>query len=223
MKATQSAGDRIRCRRNELGLTQKDIAKYLDRSASAVTQWEIGATYPNGQNLVKLAEILQVDAQWILSGEHDEEAKSSVDWDNWHIAGAVKTPIFTWEEAADVLDSYDAISSSFTHRHILTTTGGDYEFVLKAQKGHIPQLYEVYFPNSANIVIDFGKTARSDLKGGKFILVKANKPDATPVIRRIIDDGMALYLEPLAQGLNAPKLDNYWIVLGVVRQVIIDM
>ncbi|EAW8185630.1 helix-turn-helix domain-containing protein [Salmonella enterica] len=223
MKVTQGVGERIRERRNELGLTQKEIAKHLGRSASAVTQWEIGATLPNGLNLVKLAEILQVDAQWILSGEHDEEAKSSVDWDNWYAAGALQTPVFTWEEAGNTTDSYDAISISATHRHILTATGGDYEYVLKAKKNHIPQSYEVYFPDNASIVIDCSKTAKLELEGGKFILVKANKPDSKPVIRRVIDDGVSLYLEPIAPGLVAHELDDHWIILGIVRQVIIDM
>lgn len=222
MKITQGIGERIRWRRQELGLTQKEIAQHLGRSASAVTQWESGATYPNGQNLVKLAEILKVDAQWILGGD-SRDNKWGIDYDDWSVAGALQTPIFTWEEAGRTKDAFDALTTSQTHTHILTTTGGEYEYVLKAKKEHVPHKFESMFPNDANIVIDCSRAALSDIKNGKFILVKANKPESIPVVRRVIDDGMSLYLEAPADGLAAYKLDDSWIVLGIVRQIIIDL
>ncbi|WP_190286039.1 MULTISPECIES: helix-turn-helix domain-containing protein [unclassified Pantoea] len=222
MKITRGIGERIRLRRRELGLTQKEIAQHLGRSASAVTQWESGATYPNGQNLVKLAEILKTDAQWILSGDYQDN-KWGIDYDDWSTAGAIPTPIFTWEEAGETKDKFDALTTSQKHTHILTTTGGDYEYVLKAKKEHIPHKFESMFPDDCSLVIDCSQTGKSDIKNGKFVLVKANKPESIPVIRRVIDDGMALFLEAPSDGLAAYKLDDSWIVLGIVRQIIIDL
>lgn len=220
MKITKGIGERIRAKRNELGLTQRDVAEYLGRSASAVTQWESGATYPNGQNLVKLSEILKVDAEWILSGEHSVFGGESTDYDNWSVAGASPTPIFSWDEATELGDAFDALATSITHHHIPTYTGGTYPFVLKAESKFIPATYRFPIPEGALLVLECGK---SDVKHGMLILVKNTKTNSQAVIREVIDDGVSLYLAPPHQGLPTHLIDDDWKIIAVVRQIIIDL
>lgn len=63
--------DRIRERREHLGLTQEQVARHFDISREAVTQWEKGAdgTAPRGKRLRELADLLQCSIQWLLVGE----------------------------------------------------------------------------------------------------------------------------------------------------------
>lgn len=61
--------ERIKERREHLGLTQENIARHFDISREAVQQWESGATAPRGKRLRELADLLHCSLQWLLSGE----------------------------------------------------------------------------------------------------------------------------------------------------------
>lgn len=223
MKIGKGIGERIRARRLELNLTQRDLAEYLGRSASAVTQWENESTYPNGQNLVRLAEILKTDAEWILSGEHSVFQHEEGDFDSWTTAGALPSPIFTLEEASQVNDKFDYLLSSQTHKHVLTYTGGDYTFVLKAEDRFTPKNSRVPMPEGALLVIDCDRETKSEITHGKFVLVVNSKANSSAVIREIIHDGASMYLAPPTDGLPAYELNSEWRVIGVLRQIIIDV
>ncbi len=64
-------GDRIRARRERLGLKQQDLANALDISPQAVSKWERGENAPDITVLKPLARLLDVSADWLLS-VHDE-------------------------------------------------------------------------------------------------------------------------------------------------------
>jgi transcriptional regulator with XRE-family HTH domain len=60
--------ERLRAARQALTpeLTQRDIAKFVDRSASAVNLWEAGKTEPGASELVALCQKYKVSADWLL-------------------------------------------------------------------------------------------------------------------------------------------------------------
>ncbi len=62
-------GQRIRARREELGMDVSELAEAIGVSQPAVSQWEIGVTAPRRQKIAKLAEILRVPVTWILSDD----------------------------------------------------------------------------------------------------------------------------------------------------------
>ncbi|MFM2476395.1 S24 family peptidase [Celerinatantimonas sp. MCCC 1A17872] len=70
----ETIGERIRRVRNELKLTQKDIAKSIGVSAASVTQWERGDTTPKGSNLIALCKKLKVDPSWLQTGKGEKTA-----------------------------------------------------------------------------------------------------------------------------------------------------
>lgn len=63
--------ERIRKRRNELGLTQPDVARLLGTSKTAISLWESGTNRPNGENLHLLAKILQCTSEYLLHGDNE--------------------------------------------------------------------------------------------------------------------------------------------------------
>lgn len=79
---TEQIGVRIRRRRKELKLTQKNIADSLQITPSSITQWELGISAPSGKNLINLGKILDCDPEWILSGETEkiEVRESNAEW-----------------------------------------------------------------------------------------------------------------------------------------------
>ena len=66
-----SLGRRIAQLRKEKGLTQEDLAKHLDVSAQAVSKWENDLTCPDITALPKLAQLLGVTVDELLSGKQE--------------------------------------------------------------------------------------------------------------------------------------------------------
>ena len=67
---SETIGKRIRQRRTELKLTQKDVANAIKGvSHVAISQWESDTTKPNSENLVDLSTVLECDLLWLLRGE----------------------------------------------------------------------------------------------------------------------------------------------------------
>ncbi len=61
----------IKQKRNELNLSQKDIADYLGVSSVAISKWENGVCYPDIELLPSLARLLNVDLNTLLSFNED--------------------------------------------------------------------------------------------------------------------------------------------------------
>lgn len=52
-------GENIKCRREELKLSQEAVAERLEVSRQAVSKWETGQSEPTASNLIQLAEVLE--------------------------------------------------------------------------------------------------------------------------------------------------------------------
>ena len=65
-------GYRIRQRREQVGLRQRDIADALQLSAQAVSKWERGENAPDIGILPDLARLLGITTDWLLAGFDDE-------------------------------------------------------------------------------------------------------------------------------------------------------
>ncbi|MCI9642804.1 MAG: helix-turn-helix domain-containing protein [Eubacterium sp.] len=59
----------IKEKRNEKGLTQKDLAKILNCTDKAVSRWETGKGFPEVSFLIPLSEALDVSVNEIILGE----------------------------------------------------------------------------------------------------------------------------------------------------------
>ncbi len=61
----------IRKKRKDLGLTQEQVAEYLNITTPAVNKWEKGSTYPDITLLPALARLLQTDLNDLLAFNED--------------------------------------------------------------------------------------------------------------------------------------------------------
>ncbi len=59
----------IKEKRNEKGLTQKDLAEILNCTDKAVSRWETGKGFPEVSFLIPLSEALDVSVNEIILGE----------------------------------------------------------------------------------------------------------------------------------------------------------
>ncbi|HHG9944625.1 TPA: helix-turn-helix domain-containing protein [Yersinia enterocolitica] len=65
----KTPGQRIKHRRLELKLTQKELAKRVGVAHVTISQWERDDTSPRGDRLFLLAEGLKCDPSWVLRGD----------------------------------------------------------------------------------------------------------------------------------------------------------
>lgn len=70
-------GQEIKKRRAELSMTQEELAKRLNVTRAAISNWEVGRNYPDIQLLVKVSDELNISLDQLLRG--DEAMVSSMD------------------------------------------------------------------------------------------------------------------------------------------------
>lgn len=63
-----SIGDRILELRKAQGLSQGDLAKQMEVSRQAVSKWEQDLSSPDTLRLVKLADVLNTDVEYLATG-----------------------------------------------------------------------------------------------------------------------------------------------------------
>ena len=79
-------GPRIAALRREAGLSQAELARRLQISASAMGMYEQGRRSPSGEMLVAMARELQVSTDYLLTGqpanpaEADTLSRMLLDW-----------------------------------------------------------------------------------------------------------------------------------------------
>lgn len=68
-------GDRIQLARENLGLSEADLARQLNTYSDHVTDWESGITEPPASMIIPLANVLKCDPIWLLTGKTPEVAE----------------------------------------------------------------------------------------------------------------------------------------------------
>lgn len=111
----QTLGERIRNRRKELKLTQKQLATALKGvSHVAVSQWESNTTKPNAENILDLSIVLQCEIAWLLRGKGESNVVPAS-------IGMAKVPLISYVQAGQ-----------WTSVDELRETCGDFDYILTA-------------------------------------------------------------------------------------------
>ncbi len=75
MNENQFAENLVKYRKKK-GLSQEKVSEYLEVSRQAVTKWEANTSRPSSDNLIKLAQLFEVDVDTLL-GNGDREKSST--------------------------------------------------------------------------------------------------------------------------------------------------
>lgn len=65
-----SVGERIAALRKEKNISQLQLAKAMEVSRQAVSKWENDQTTPDTINLIRLADLLGTDTEYLATGAH---------------------------------------------------------------------------------------------------------------------------------------------------------
>lgn len=66
-----SLGERIAELRTQIGLSQYQLAKEMDVSRQAVSKWETGQSCPDAMKMIRLAEVLDTDIEYLTTGRRN--------------------------------------------------------------------------------------------------------------------------------------------------------
>ena len=67
-------GERITALRKECGMSQARLADLMGVSRQAVSKWEKGQTSPDTLNLIRLAEVLNTETEYLATGQKKEDS-----------------------------------------------------------------------------------------------------------------------------------------------------
>ncbi|EHM6109636.1 helix-turn-helix domain-containing protein [Salmonella enterica] len=110
-----SPGERIKKRRKELNLTQREVAKLAQVSHVTISKWESDDNEPQGRNLFQLSQALQCSPTWILYGDEDKQPALPV------VSEEDKITLDELEE--QLLELFRALPSSEKERHVTELRG----------------------------------------------------------------------------------------------------
>lgn len=219
-------GSRIRSRRRELKLTQREVAQYIGISSSAVTQWERDMTVPGGQSLVFLSEVLDCSPDWIMNGKDvpGDVVRVQFPASPEYIR---EIPVISWVQAGQWTDPcFDDIRSTLTVKDaddtVFTTTKvSDGAFGLKVKGDSMTTTGgALSIPAGSTVIVDPEFGSIDNLVGRIVIVQLGGSGEAT--IKKLAKDGPIYYLLPLNPAFRAIEVDQDCKVIGEVKQVIIN-
>lgn len=211
-------GSRIKEKRLELGLTQKDVGVSVGRSTGAVTQWEADMTRPNGQNLMKLAKLFDCSAEWLLTGTLDP-------FDQFDKRGIFSSAarqgqlilIFDMSEVT----TYTELPIKPEHPLFLTSAAvGKGAFAIKLMDNETISTHDIKIPKGGVLVVDTDYPELTSVIGG-FVLVHYKGAPMCSV-KKLAFDGANFQL--LATNISSPAtpLDETVEIVGVIKQISVN-
>lgn len=75
-QTTSPVGDRIRKRRQELGLTQERVAKDADMSKGFLSEVETGTRKPSAEYLLRISNALHVSLDFLMKGDGESPSET---------------------------------------------------------------------------------------------------------------------------------------------------
>ncbi|MDE6319669.1 MAG: helix-turn-helix domain-containing protein, partial [Lachnospiraceae bacterium] len=117
-------GEKLKQLREKSGMTQAALAQHLYVTRQAVSRWECGARYPDLLTTKKIAEILKVSIDELVSGE---ELQMNIEKEPVlakPVSNIIQTMLYSIAAATYLLMSLISIKSLFPDKALLGTPAG---------------------------------------------------------------------------------------------------
>jgi transcriptional regulator with XRE-family HTH domain len=206
----RSIGDRIRHARKEAGLNQAGLAERVGVSQPAVANWESGVHDPRRLMLAKIADALNVPADWLAGGD-----RSPAEADKQPAAAYLRrplrhTPVIALDDALRLVGEGAPDPHAMALDYIPVTSGADKLFAFFLDD----EAMDRAFPKNTLVVIDYGDRRPAD---GAYALFSV---DGAPIVRRWRDNPPRLEPDTESNAYGPIFAVRGSIVIGCVRVAI---
>lgn len=212
----KTLGDRIRNRRKELKYSQRELAQRVGVSHVTVSQWESDIMKIKGENLYKLAKVINVSARWLLDGKGSQAPDIESNLENAPFPPKTKKlPIISsvqagcWSEAIDYNDISDHLNWEDAPE-----SASDHAFWLRVVGDSMTSPMGISIVEGMLILVDPDIAPES----GCLVVAKLDGTDEATFKKLVIDAGMK-FLKPLNPSYPSITINGNCRIIGVVKEV----
>jgi SOS-response transcriptional repressor LexA len=208
-------GQRILERRKALGLTQAELASKLGVAASACSQWEAEVMRPNGDNILALAKVLQVQPAWVTTG-HSAHGVAELGEPNLDFTQVPVIDIMT------LTPSFSVGKHSGDIRVLRSTTAdvSPKAFSIQVEGDAMSNpLGAPSFPAGMFIIID----PTVEPQSGNFVVACLGGKGRGGLFKKYVVDGPHKFLQSLNPNFQMIELDKKATILGVAIRAEVDL
>lgn len=175
----------IKQAREDLGLTQEDLAEKLEVSRQAVSKWELGASMPSPENLALLEEVLGVS----FPAPEEETAQSSEQGPK----SAVKAPFWNWKRVVLLILGVLVLLALISNVLFMTLIQGRNANAPVAPAPNDPYITDIAFfdKDAGSLRPDLGDGWNSFTAGERVLVVVTFEEGAENTV-----DAVSLFLTP---------------------------
>lgn len=208
-----TVGSRLRFRRKQKKLTQRDIAVWAGVSASAVTQWESDLTKLSGENLVNVCKCLLCSPEWLIFGTGDIENGINV-----NLLAAREIPVLSWVEAGN----WTEVIGNPGNELIETTRKlSSSAFALRVKGHSMTSNQELSIPDGSIVIVE-PEYGFVDEANGK-IVVAQTVSGGEATLKKLVIDPPFSYLIPLNPSFKTMEVKQDTNLIGIVKQIVINL
>lgn len=221
MAEIETIGQRIKRLRKAMKLSQIQAGKVIGISGVAVGGWERDESKPTGENLYRLARLLNVDESVILYGGKTEDFSNAT---QATIATARRVPVISWVQAGAWTDTYAGSQVDMDSVRWLETTAkvSESAFALEVRGDSMTNPYGApSIPEGSTVVVEPRYGSIDELNGKIVVAMLEGGTEAT--IKKLQIDGPAKYLVPLNPGYRPIEINGNCRIVGRVRQVVTEL
>ncbi len=222
-----SIGNRLRARRKMFGYTLKVIAEHVGVKQPTVSQWEADLMVPRGESLKKLEEILKTNSDWILHGKGNPDARYVLVQPDSQEFKAIslstkRIPVISWVQAG-VWNDTGCDDPAMTCTEWMETSAGvsEHAFALIVRGDSMTN------SNNPRSIQDGAKVVVEPIfdpeQLNRKIVVAMLEGSSEATIKEFIQDGPVKFLKPLNPAYPSMQINGNCRVVGVVKQIVVDL
>ena len=170
----------IKQAREELGMTQEDLAERLEVSRQAVSKWELGASVPSPENLALLEEVLGVSFPAPEEEPAPEQGPET----------AVKAPFWNWKRVVLLIFGVLIVSALLSIWMFTALKAEKHVDVPRPSEPHVTGIY-FFSEDAAPLQPDLGDGWNSLTAGERVLVVVTFEEGAEDTV-----DAVSLFLTP---------------------------
>ena len=202
-----SSGQRIKEAREDLRISQPELAKRARVTKSAVSQWENGSTKElKADHLLAVAKALNVSPDWLATGRGPKQRTQDVDQGSEPKVSLI--PLLTWAQVRDWHETAGAShTSGIMDRVAVVGTFGPRTFALHVCGDSM----EPAFFEGDTIIVDPDR----EPKGRDYVIV-IGKPTSEPTFKQLLVEVDERYLKPANRRYHILPVTADMVIVGVV-------